>query len=99
MHEVDYFDWLQSEARILIPALWFLSGVIRATPKVPAWLIPYIVITVSIGFTHFLLPDITHVEHFIQGLIISAIVLTGNSVAKRLIAPTIVSKNGGEGNS
>lgn len=93
--DINYLQWLNEEVRILVPVLWFLSGVIRGTPKIPSWFIPYLVILISIGFSWFLL-DSPNVDRIIQGVIISAIVLTGNALAKRVIAPKIVNGNGGK---
>jgi hypothetical protein len=46
---MDFMGFIIDEALYIIPALWVLGMMLKNTPKVPDWTIPYILGFVGVG--------------------------------------------------
>ena len=49
MDEINITKYVIEEALILIPALWILGKFLKATPRVPDWCIPWVLLVLGIG--------------------------------------------------
>jgi len=63
-------QYIQPEMLIVVPALLFLGWMMKSTPKVPDWLIPYVNTIVGILVGIAMTPTI--VDGIIQGILVSA---------------------------
>ena len=71
----NFIDYVMEEALILIPVLFIFGKLLKETPKLANWLIPYILLVVGVVLS-FLMIGFT-VDGFIQGvLVVGATVLT-----------------------
>lgn len=63
-------QYIEPEMLIVVPTLLFLGWMMKSTPKVPDWLIPYINTVVGILAGIAMTPSI--VDGIIQGVLVSA---------------------------
>jgi len=63
-------QYIQPEMLIVVPTLLFLGWMMKSTPKVPDWLIPYVNTVVGIIAGIAMTPSI--VDGIIQGILVSA---------------------------
>lgn len=74
-------QYIQPEMLILVPVLLFIGWMMKSTPKIPDWLIPYVLtligIIAGIAFTMHV------VEGAIQGVLVSALSVLINNLYKQ----------------
>lgn len=63
-------QYIEPEMLIVVPALLFLGWMMKSTPKVPDWLIPYINTVVGIVAGILIIHSV--VDGIIQGILVSA---------------------------
>ena len=63
-------QYVEPEMLILVPALLFLGWMMKSTPNVPNWLIPYLNTAIAIAGGILLAESVT--DGIIQGLLVSA---------------------------
>ena len=80
MYDV-FVSFLVEKALILIPALWIIGYVLKKTPAVPDWLIPYVLL--PIGAMGGLLL-VGGVEGVIQGILAVGAAVLGNQLLVQL---------------
>ena len=85
---MDIQSFLVEGVLIFVPALWFISIILRQTPKVPDWIIPYILILLGVTGTLFLLRDMEIPLRIIQGVLVAAVAILGNAAAKGIALST-----------
>jgi len=74
-------EYLVDEALMLIPVLLVLGKIIKNTPNIKDWLIPYILLVVGTVFTVAFMgfsPDA-----FVQGILVSGAAVFGNQLYKQ----------------
>ncbi|MBU8908478.1 phage holin family protein [Desertibacillus haloalkaliphilus] len=69
------------EAYILIPVLLVLGTMLKKTPNIKDWLIPYIVLFIGVGFSIALLGF--NVDAVIQGVIVAGVSVFGHQMLKQ----------------
>lgn len=80
----DFQIYLTQEVLVLIPALWFISYLLKSTPFVYDWLIPWITLLLGVAGVIALLG--ISAENVIQGVIVAAVTITGNHLAKETVS-------------
>lgn len=92
----NFSIYLQEEAMILVPVLWFLQFILKETPNVRDWMIPYILIVVGIVGAVAILG--MEPGSFIQGTIATAVAVLGNVLAREGVKGAVedYGKGGGQ---
>lgn len=97
--EAIFQDFMVKEALILVPALYILGAIIKRTPAVPDWCIPYILLVSGIGGSIALM-GVT-ASAVIQGILVTGAAVLSNQIVKQTteavsISQTISSMSGTE---
>jgi len=79
----DIIQYVQEQMLILVPVLFVIGLILKNTPKVPDWLIPWILLMIGIALAVFLLGDL------LQGIIQGALVTGATVLAHQLVKQTI----------
>lgn len=74
-------EYLVQEALIVIPVLLILGKMIKETPKVKDWLIPYVLLGLGIVFTVGLMG--ISVDSILQGVLVSGAAVFGHELYKQ----------------
>lgn len=74
-------EYLIDEALIVIPVLLILGKIVKGTPKIKDWLIPYILLIIGVAFTVALTGF--NVDSIIQGVLVSGAAVFGNQLYKQ----------------
>lgn len=74
-------EYIVEQALIVIPVLLILGKVIKGTPNVKDWLIPYILLALGVVFTVALTGF--NVDGIIQGVLVSGAAVFGNQLYKQ----------------
>lgn len=78
---MDLLDYVVSEALVLVPALWVLGAFLKATPKVPDWWIPWVLLSAGTGLTYAMMgpgPDA-----WVQGILVTGAAVLGHQLLKQ----------------
>lgn len=75
-------EYLIEDALGIIPALMILGKIIKDTPKVQDWLIPYILLVLGIIFAVGLMG--LSFDSIIQGILVSGAAVFGNQLYKQV---------------
>lgn len=81
MDEINITKYVIEEALILIPALWILGKVLKATPRLPDWTIPWILVGLGIGGALGLIG--TTPEAAIQGILVAGAAVLIHQLGKQ----------------
>ena len=71
-------EYIIEQALIIIPVLLILGAIIKATPTVKDWIIPYVLLILGTGFTVALLG--LNVDAVIQGVLVSGAAVFGHQL-------------------
>ncbi len=78
---MNFLDYITSNALILVPVLYIIGMIIRSTPKVLNWTIPYILLPLgilgTIGLIGFSLDSV------IQGILVTGAAVFTNQLIKQ----------------
>lgn len=74
-------EYIVEQALINIPVLLILGSIIKSTPKIKDWTIPYILLFLGVAFTVALLGF--NVDSIIQGVLVSGAAVFGNQLYKQ----------------
>ena len=80
---MDILKYVVEQALILIPALYIIGMVLKSTPKVLDWLIPYILLALGIVGAVGIMG--LNVEAVIQGILVAGVTVFTNQVIKQTI--------------
>lgn len=80
---MDFSTYILDGALILIPVLMIIGKIVKNTPKIKNWLIPYILLVFGIVLTGFLIGF--SVESFIQGVLVTGTAVFGHQIIKQTI--------------
>lgn len=90
----DFSIYVNQEVLILLPALWFITYLLKRTPQVPVWIIPWVMVILGIAGASSILGGFRGYTIY-QGVIVAAINVLGNS----LIQDTVGGLTKGNGSS
>jgi len=76
-------EYIVQQALIVIPVLLILGKIIKETPTVKDWLIPYILLGLGVVFAVALMG--INVDAVIQGVLVSGAAVFGNQLFKQAI--------------
>lgn len=68
---------------VLVPVLFVIGLLLKNTPKVPDWLIPWVLLTVSVALTTSLIDD--PVQGVIQGVLVAGATVMGHQLIKQTV--------------
>lgn len=74
-------SYLLEEALIIIPVLLIVGRIMKQTPKIRDWLIPYILLIFGIAFTIYLIG--TNIDAILQGILLTGTAVYGNQLFKQ----------------
>ncbi|QOY37991.1 phage holin family protein [Anaerobacillus isosaccharinicus] len=77
----EFLSLIVSEAYVVIPVLLILGTLLKQTPNVNDWLIPYILLIVGVGFSIALLG--TQVSSIIQGVLVTGAAVFSHQLFKQ----------------
>ena len=78
---MDILKYVNDQALILIPVLYIIGMFIKSTPKIPDWLIPFILLAIGI-LGSFALIGVS-VQSVIQGILVSGTSVYANQLIKQ----------------
>ncbi len=78
----DLSQFITGEYAVLVPVMWVLGYIIKKSP-VKDWLIPWIVVVVSIGLSIMLKG--VNATAVIQGILVAASAVFGDQIVKQSI--------------
>lgn len=74
-------EYLIEEALMVIPVLLILGKIIKETPNVKSWLIPYFLLFIGVVLTVFLLGF--NIDAVIQGILVAGAAVFGHELYKQ----------------
>lgn len=74
-------SYITQEALILIPVLVILGTVLKRTPKVPDWSIPYVILGAGVLFS--IAMEGLNPDAVIQGILVAGVSVLGNQLIKQ----------------
>ena len=78
---MDFLNYINKEALILIPILYIIGMLLKGTPKIKDWLIPYVLLVLGILGSNILLGF--SLESTIQGILIAGTAVYTNQLYKQ----------------
>ena len=92
MDIIDIFSYyLIDKAAILIPCLWVLGKIIKNTPKIPNYIIPYVLLAFAIAGSMGILG--ANISSVFQGIILTGLSVFGYESAKSFLETINAVKN------
>lgn len=79
----DIIQFVQEQMLILVPVLFVIGLLLKNTPKVPDWIIPWVLLVIGIVLAVLLLGDP------LQGVIQGALVAGATVLAHQLVKQTV----------
>lgn len=76
-------EYIVQQALIVIPVLLILGAIIKATPRVKDWLIPYILLGLGVVFSVALIGF--NVDAVLQGVLVSGAAVFGHELYKQAL--------------
>lgn len=73
--------YMVEQALILLPVLWIIGAVIKHTPLIPDWLIPYILL--AFGAAGGLLAVSADISGAVQGILAAGLAVLGHQLVKQ----------------
>lgn len=67
---------------MIVPVLFFLHAILKQTPKIPNWLIPWILTICGMGFAFYTMMDEPPHVRIMQGMIATAVVVFGTTLVR-----------------
>lgn len=78
---MDILNYVIEEALILIPVLFVLGTIIKKTPNVKDWIIPYVLLVIGVALTVALMGY--SVEAIIQGVLVAGATVFSHQLIKQ----------------
>lgn len=78
---MEFVDYVIEEALILIPVLLIIGKIIKNTPKIENWVIPYILLIIGIVLSGLLMGFDVH--SFIQGVLVTGAAVFSHQLIKQ----------------
>lgn len=86
-------DFLKDNMYVLVPVIYILGMFLKGTPKVKDWMIPYLLLLVSIVLAISI--NGINANSIVQGILVAGVTVTGNQLIKQASKST---ENDGGGN-
>lgn len=71
-------DLLVEDAMLVVPALWVIGKIVKETPQIKDWTIPYILLGIGVILTVGILG--VNVDALIQGVLVSGLSVFGHQI-------------------
>ncbi len=78
---MDIIDYITSNALVLVPVLYIIGMIIKATPRINDWTIPYILLPLGILGTIGLMG--LSINSVIQGILVTGAAVYANQLIKQ----------------
>lgn len=75
-------NFLIEDAKIIVAALWVIGYLLKGTPKVKSWLIPWVLLVISVVLTSVSLGGFT-ADNLIQAIIVAGVAIGGHQLYKQ----------------
>lgn len=75
------YDYIIDQALIVVPVLLVIGQVLKNTPKMQDWLIPYILLALGVSFTFGIMG--INVQAIVQGILVSGAAVFANQLYKQ----------------
>lgn len=75
------FDYIIEQALIVVPVLLVLGQIIKGTPKIKDWVIPYVLLFAGVAFTIALMG--LNASAIIQGVLVAGAAVFANQLYKQ----------------
>ncbi|RLQ96130.1 phage holin family protein [Falsibacillus albus] len=79
----QFTNYIVNQALILIPVLWIIGKIVKKTPKIKDWVIPYILLITGVVLAGFIMGF--SVQSFIQGVLVAGASVFGHQIVKQTI--------------
>ncbi|RDI45886.1 phage holin family protein [Falsibacillus pallidus] len=80
---MNVFHYIMDEALILIPVLMVIGKIIKNTPKIKNWVIPYILLVLGVVFAGLIMGF--SMDSFFQGVLVAGTSVFGHQIVKQTI--------------
>lgn len=80
---MDLSQYIQAQALILLPVLWVVGSLLKKTPVIKDWCIPWILLGVSVLGAVFLLGF--SVQSVVQGVLVAGASVFGHQLVKQTL--------------
>lgn len=87
---MDFMNYIVKESYILIPVLYILGTFLKETPKLPDWLIPWILLVLGMAGGFFL--SGMKFEGILQGVLIAGTTVFANQLYKQTAVKRIADR-------
>jgi hypothetical protein len=87
---MDFMNYIVKESYILIPVLYILGTFLKETPKLPDWLIPWILLVLGMAGGFFL--SGMKFEGILQGVLIAGTTVFANQLYKQTVVKRIADR-------
>lgn len=78
----EALKFLIEDAKIVVVALWVIGALLKNTPKVQNWLIPWVLMATSVILTSLTLGGFT-IDNLNQAIIVAGIAIAGHQLFKQ----------------
>lgn len=75
------YDYIIEQALIVVPVLLVIGQILKSTPKMKDWLIPYILLVLGITFTIGIMG--INMQAIVQGVLVSGAAVFANQLYKQ----------------
>lgn len=79
--DFNFMSYVTEEILIVIPVLWIIGAILKTTPKIFDWVIPYVVLVVGILLSCMLIGF--DVNGIIQGVLAAGTAVLGDQLVKQ----------------
>lgn len=79
---MEIMEFLLEEALILIPVLLIVGKLLKRTPSIKDWLIPYVLLVLGVALS--LLVMGLHVDAVVQGVLVTGAAVFGHQLLKQV---------------
>jgi hypothetical protein len=80
---MNFSAYIMDEALILIPVLMIIGKIVKNTPKIKNWVIPYILLGLGVILAGFMMGF--NAESIIQGILVSGTAVFGHQIVKQTL--------------
>lgn len=75
------YDYIIEQALIVVPVLLVIGQILKSTPKMRDWLIPYILLVLGVAFTIGIMG--INIQAIVQGVLVSGAAVFANQLYKQ----------------
>lgn len=75
------YNYIIEQALIVVPVLLVVGQILKSTPKMPDWVIPYILLALGVLFTIGIMG--VNVQAIVQGVLVSGAAVFANQLYKQ----------------